>query len=209
VAALTNMDEPLGRFAGNALEVAECLDILQGAGPLDTRELSLRLAAAVAVAARGENHQTEFEKAYTRMADHLSSGRAYEIFVRIAVNQGAKKDDVERKSTNWITGNSVAVPLKASRAGYVSKIQNRNLGIAILELGGGRKRTDDVINPYVGLSELRKIGERVEKGEPLCVVHADPSQDISAVLKLLSESFTLAETAEEARPLPLIKEWMW
>ncbi len=208
VAALTNMDEPLGRSAGNALEVEECLDILQGAGPSDTKELSLRLSAAVAAAARGEFGLDAIDKAYARMKNLLSSGKPFEIFCRTAVMQGARLDDLERKSRNWIDGNAKIVPLVALADGVVEQIQTRNLGIAILEMGGGRKRTEDVINPFVGFTQLRKVGESVRKGEPLCMMHIDPSRDNSAVEKLLQESFTLAPTGSKIEPLPLIKEWL-
>jgi thymidine phosphorylase len=208
VAALTNMDEPLGRNAGNALEVEECLDILQGAGPRDTIELSLRLSAAVAAAAHGEFGMDAIDKAYARHKNLLASGKPFEIFCRTAVMQGAKMDDLERKNRAWISGNAKLVPLTATADGVIEKIQTRNLGIAILEMGGGRKRTEDVINPYVGLTQLKKVGESVQKGEPLCMMHVDPARDNSPVEKLLRESFTLAPAGTKVEPLPLIKEWL-
>jgi pyrimidine-nucleoside phosphorylase len=209
VAAMTNMDEPLGCAAGNSLEVVECLDIMQGAGPLDTRELSLRLAAAVACAARGERGDTALETATARMRDHLQSGRAYEIFLKLAVAQGANAADVERKNTAWIHGDSVEKVLTAPASGYVSKIRTRDLGIAILEMGGGRKRTDDMINPFVGITNWKKVGEKVEKGEPLCRLRLDPRRDSTAVEAMVSQAFSFAPTEAEARPLPLIREWIW
>ncbi|MCA2960538.1 MAG: thymidine phosphorylase, partial [Silvanigrellales bacterium] len=179
-AALTNMDEPLGRSAGNALEVLECLDVLQGAGPLDTRELSLQLAARVACDARGESSEPNdagHMRALGRMKDHLLSGRAYEIFVRTLILQGASRDDVERRTLAWTSAGANTYPLFAPVAGRVRKVNTRNLGLAILELGGGRKRVDDTIHPGVGLSGLKKRGEEVGPGEPLCYVHAANNSD--------------------------------
>jgi pyrimidine-nucleoside phosphorylase len=208
VAALTNMDEPLGRNAGNALEVEECLDILQGAGPRDTIELSLRLSAAVAAAARGEFGTDAIDRAYARHKNLLASGKPFEIFCKTAVMQGAKMADLERKNRTWIDGNAKIVPLTAQADGVVEKIQTRNLGIAILEMGGGRKRTEDVINPFVGLTQIKKVGESVQKGEPICLMHVNPERDNSAVEKLLRESFALAPAGTPVTPQPLIKEWL-
>jgi pyrimidine-nucleoside phosphorylase len=208
VAALTNMDEPLGRNAGNALEVEECLDILQGAGPRDTIELSLRLSAAVAAAARGEFGMDAIDKAYARHKNLLASGKPFEIFCKTAVMQGAKMADLERKNRTWIDGNAKIVPLTAQADAVVEKIQTRNLGIAILEMGGGRKRTEDVINPFVGLTQIKKVGENVQKGEPICLMHLNPERDNSAVEKLLRESFALAPAGTPVTPQPLIKEWL-
>jgi pyrimidine-nucleoside phosphorylase len=208
VAALTNMDEPLGRNAGNALEVEECLDILQGAGPRDTLELSLRLSAAVAAAAHGEFGRDAIDKAYARHKNLLASGKPFEIFCKTAVMQGAKMADLERKNRSWIDGNAKIVPLTAQTDGVVETIQTRNLGIAILEMGGGRKRTEDVINPFVGLTQIKKVGESVQKGEPLCLMHLNPERDNSAVEKLLRESFALAPAGTPVTPQPLIKEWL-
>lgn len=214
-AALTNMDEPLGRSAGNALEVMECLDILQGAGPLDTRELSLQLAARVACDARkeaggptGDAHQ----KALGRMKDHLLSGRAYEIFVRTLVLQGASRNDVERRELAWVLAGAQEYPLFPSISGRVHKVNTRNLGLAILELGGGRKRVEDTIHPGVGLSQLKKKGEDVGPTEPLCFVHAANEADFLRIEAFLRESFEVAEASEKKRneevEMPLIAEWI-
>jgi thymidine phosphorylase len=116
--------------------------------------------------------------------------------------------DLERKNRSWIDGNAKIVPLTAQTDGVVETIQTRNLGIAILEMGGGRKRTEDVINPFVGLTQIKKVGESVQKGEPLCLMHLNPERDNSAVEKLLRESFALAPAGTPVTPQPLIKEWL-
>lgn len=208
-AALTNMDEPLGRAAGNALEVAECLDCLQGGGPLDTRELSLQLAARVACDARRETGDASLAKAYARMKEHLTSGRAFEIFCRIACLQGARIEDVERRSTAWITKDVVEVEVLGETSGVVAAIDTRALGLAVLGLGGGRRATDDIIHPGVGISRIAKVGEQVSAGDPLCVVHRSASKsDVAEILTAVRSAFSIAPAARPPTPLPLIAQWI-
>lgn len=212
-AALTNMDEPLGRTAGNALEVVECLDILQNLTTPhvgnDTRELSLQLAARVAASARGDDNEAGHAAAYARMQNHLTSGRAYEIFVKTAINQGANSKDVERKNTSWSTTGTGLTEVHSSTPGVVAHVDTRELGLAILELGGGRRRKEDVINYQVGLSGMCKIGEVTGKGAmPLCVVHAAQGQNIESVLQRIQSAYTVVENADRVRSQPLIREWM-
>lgn len=207
IAALTNMNEPLGLSAGNSLEVVECLDVLAGAGPRDTRELSLQLAAGAAAAGRKECNEEGIRKAYGRMRDHLDSGRAYEIFLKLAVRQGAKLSDLERRTTDWIHGNTVAHHLKAKASGKIVEMDTREIGLAIVQMGGGRARKDDKVNPFVGLTEIKKIGDEVQKGDTLCVMHVNPALDNSSVEQRLLHAIKIGDVVEEQHPL--IDKWMF
>ncbi|MEY4064926.1 MAG: hypothetical protein RIR26_1134, partial [Pseudomonadota bacterium] len=144
-AALTNMDEPLGRAAGHACEVVECLDILQDNGANDTRELSLQLAARAAVLGHQDSHTDAHERAYNRMKAHLSSGRAYEVFLELAQQQGAHLSALERANTEWIDSGMVDIPVLTEHAHTmrVSTIDTRALGLLLIEMGAGRRKKED------------------------------------------------------------------
>ena len=206
IAALTNMEEPLGRSAGNALEVIECLDVLQGAGPTDTRELSLRLAAATAALGRNETSEMQREKAYQRMKDHLQSGRAYEVFLKIAVQQGASLADLERHNSKWYSDGVVTSPIYPVSSGFITSIDTRALGLALIEMGGGRVRKEDSIHYQVGLTEIKKRGEYVSKDEPLCLAHFASGRKSIEIMKKIQASYTTGDVAPP--DIPLIKEWI-
>lgn len=211
IAALTNMNEPLGRAVGNACEVAECLDVLSGAGPRDTRELSLRLAAGAVAAAKNDTTIAGIEKAYARLRNHLDSGRAFEIFCEIAVGQGACLADVERRNTEWMTGDTETIAVRAKIDGnrkVVSQIDTQEVGMAIVELGGGRRQKEDHINPFVGLTELKKIGDEVAADVPLCLLRYQKGSDPSRAVERLQKAYMLAESVDKETQEPLIKEWI-
>lgn len=211
IAALTNMNEPLGRSAGNACEVAECLDVLSGAGPRDTRELSLRLAAGVVAAAKNDASINGIEKAYARLKNHLDSGRAFEVFCEVAVAQGARLADVERRNTEWITGETETVEVFAKVDGtqnLVSQIDAQEIGMAIVELGGGRRQKEDNVNPFVGLTELKKIGDEVGSDSPLCLLRYQKGSDPTSAVERVKKAYLLAASVDENTQEPLIKEWI-
>ena len=207
-AALTDMNQPLGRCAGNAVEIAESLDVLSGAGPLDTRELSLQLAAGAAAVLKNEDH----EVCYARMKNHLLSGRALEIFQRTLIMQGADIKDVTRASTKWIKGPTKEFALYSNTNGIVTTIDTRRLGMALVTLGAGRKKVDDSVNPYVALTAIKKLGENVDSSEPLLICHVE-SQKIFEDISLELKNCFKIEAQSEARlttlsETPLIAEWL-
>ena len=190
-AALTNMDVPLGRTAGNSLEVVECLEVLQNAGPADTRHLSIELAARASCLANDTLTPKGLSEATARMEKYLSSGRAFEIFCKILCEQGAQESDLLRTTTQWIAAGTTCFPLFPSQQGVVESINSRNLGLALIELGGGRKKADDEISPGVGLSAIKKPGEYVDASEPICYVHARSKEEFLSQQKFLQDSFSV------------------
>ena len=164
-AFLTNMDQPLGRYVGNAAEVLETLQVLKGAGPADLVELTrvlggemLRLGG-VATEAEGQ----------TRIMESLQNGEALQRLQRCAAMQGAMidlRDDQEP----WLTSCLHPCPsyVVAPEAGYVSAIDGEAIGWAAVALGAGRERKEDTIDPAAYIYLDRKVGELVEAGEPLC-----------------------------------------
>jgi pyrimidine-nucleoside phosphorylase len=174
---LSPMDEPLGRAVGNALEVIECVEVLQGGGPEDVVNLVLDLAEKVSTVKRPQ------------LATWLKDGTAWKKFISLVYAQDGDASSLEKLSE--IHRAPLIQPLAAKSAGTVKKMDAETIGRASLLLGGGRKTADDAIDFAVGLSGIRKIGERVEKGEPLLQVHARSEQGLRMVQPLLEKAVEL------------------
>jgi thymidine phosphorylase len=187
---LTDMGSPLGDRAGNSLEIAECVDVLKGFGPVSTRELSLALAVEMVLLARPEEDRNQVR---TRMERYLSSGKAFETFLRVIAAQGGDVRQLEDTQRLPMAPSKLAV--NASSAGVVSGCDVRELGLTIVELGGGRKKTSDRIDPGVGLSSLKRVGDKVELGEPLAVIHARSDNDALSVLTRVQQAYKIEQNA--------------
>jgi pyrimidine-nucleoside phosphorylase len=198
-AVISTMEQPLGRAVGNALEVREAIAALRGAGPPDLMELCLVLGAELVVLAGRAADQTE---ARALLQEVLASGRAWELFRRFVANQGgdlAAIDDPDR-----LPRAPIVRTLSAPHAGAVAAIDGMALGYAVNELGGGRARKEDRIDPAVGLVLAAKVGDRVAAGAPLLHVHAATEADVERVLPRLEAAYTIASV--EVTPPPLIYE---
>ena len=171
---LSPMDEPLGRTVGNALEVAECVEVLQGGGPPDLVKLVLDLAEEVSTAKRSQ------------LAAWLKGGTAWRKFISLVYAQDGDASSLEK--IGELHRAPVIHPFLATSAGTVKKMDAETIGRVSLLLGGGRQTANDAIDFAVGLSGIRKIGERVEKGEPLLLVHARNDQTLRSVLSLLERA---------------------
>ncbi|MFL6519482.1 MAG: thymidine phosphorylase [Chthoniobacterales bacterium] len=168
---LSPMDEPLGRTVGNALEVAECVEVLKGGGPPDVVELVLDLAEKVSTVTR------------TQLAKWLADGTAWKKFISLVYAQDGDASSLEKLGEMHRA--PVIQPFAAKSAGKVKKMDAETIGRVSLLLGGGRKTADDTIDFSVGLSQIKKVGERVEKGEPLLRIHARSDQTLRSVLPFL------------------------
>jgi len=171
---LTPMDEPLGRAVGNALEVAECVEILQGRGPSDVVELVLDLAEQVSKAPR------------EKLAGWLSDGTAWRKFISLVYAQDGDASSLEKITE--IHRAPIIHPLLAQTSGTVTKMDAETIGQAFVLLGGGRQKVDDTIDFAVGFSAIKKIGERIEAGEPLLSIHARTDQSLGSVLPILERA---------------------
>jgi pyrimidine-nucleoside phosphorylase len=188
VALITDMNQPLGRTAGNAMEVAECIEVLGGAGPADLRELCLELAAWMFLL--GERVKT-LDDGKKLSADLIASGLAREKFREIVGLQGGDVGVVDNPGR--LARAKHKVDVTSSSAGYVASIQCEQLGVAGVVLGGGREKKEDKIDPAVGLEFYKRIGDPVERGEPLCTLHYNADAR-------LDEARGLAESAYRIEP---------
>jgi len=196
VALITDMDQPLGRKIGNALEVDECLDVLHGGGPPDLRELCDELAAWMFVL--GERTEN-LEEGRALAAEMIASGRARDTFREIVRAQRGDPGVVDDPGRLPRAKNVAKV--KSARAGFVTSIRSEQVGIAGMLIGGGREKKEDAIDPAVGLVMERKIGEAVEAGATLCTVHYNSDARLADAMELLFDSFTIGDAAPAHAPL--------
>jgi len=175
---LNPMDEPLGRAVGNALEVAECVETLQGNGPPDLVKLTLDLAEKVSDTSRD------------KLAERLTNGRAWKKFIALVYAQDGDATALERMQE--IHRAPVIKPFPSKKSGVVKKMDAESIGRASVLLGGGRQRSDDTIDFAVGFSQIKKIGERVTRNEPLFMVHARTEEAYSSVRPLLAKAVEIA-----------------
>ncbi|MCA9525972.1 MAG: thymidine phosphorylase, partial [Myxococcales bacterium] len=191
VALLTDMDQPLGLTCGNALEVVEAIDILRGGGPADVRELTLTLARVMLEL--GGADPDEAERA-------LDDGRALARFRTVVEAQGGDPHLVDHPEK--LPKAPKIEPFLAPRAGYVSAIDTRMVGLAALVLGAGRQQAEDAVDPRVGLVLAHRLGDYVEAGEPLLWIHhADVGVDDAR--RRLEAAWQIGDAPPAVRPLVL------
>jgi pyrimidine-nucleoside phosphorylase len=199
VALITDMEQPLGRKIGNALEVDECLDVLHGAGPPDLRSLCDELAAWMFVLA---GRTAEVREGRALAAGMIETGRARDTFRDIIRAQGGDAEVVE--DVGRLPRAKNVAKLKAERAGFVTKIRCEQVGIASMILGGGREKTEDAVDHAVGLVIEKKLGEAVEAGATLCTVHYNSETCLCDAMELLATSFVISDAAPE--PAALVRK---
>jgi pyrimidine-nucleoside phosphorylase len=184
---ITDMNQPIGCSVGNALEIEEAIDILKGGGPPDARELTIQLAEAM-LSHAGLAMDPEVK---------LRDGSAFSVFRTMVAEHGGLLEGGLPKAKHRI-------PLTAPQSGYVCQADAGKIGRAVLLLGAGRTKITDTIDHSVGLSDLKKIGDPVEKGEALCFIHSTGHETHPQVMEQLESAFTIA--ADPVEPPPLILE---
>ena len=197
VALITDMDQPLGRMAGHSNEVIECIDVLSGRGPADLRELSLELSSWMFFL--GERTKTLDEGRHLAEA-MLSSGQAKEKFRQGIRLQGGDERIIDDPQLLPQARNHADVP--SPSAGFISATNCEQLGTALATLGGGREKKEDTIDHAVGLEFRKRIGDRVEKGEPLVTIHYNSGAKLPEAQNLIAASYQIGESAPgQKRPL--------
>ena len=194
VALITDMDQPLGRMAGHANEVAECMEVLSGGGPADLRELSLELSAWMFYL--GERTKSVGDG--RRLAeDMVTSGKAREKFKKGIRLQGG--DELVVDEPNRLPKAKSRTDVLSAASGYVSRMDSQQFGIALAMLGGGREKKEDTIDHAVGLEFHKRLGERVEKGEPLVTIHYNSDERLAEARNLIAANYFVSVGAPKAR----------
>lgn len=193
VALITDMEQPLGRKIGNALEVEECIEIMNGRGPDDLRDLCLELSAWMFVLGNRTKSVAEGRKLAAEM---IASGRARDTFREIVRLQGGDPKIVEDPARLPRAHHQTQV--RAKHAGYITGIHCEHVGVASMMLGGGREKKEDAVDPAVGLALEKKTGDAVKAGEPLCTVHYNSDARINDSVALLEHSFLIGPAAPPA-----------
>jgi pyrimidine-nucleoside phosphorylase len=208
-ALITDMDQPLGRAVGNALEVAECIEVLNGHGPRgshgshafhkfnDLRELSLILSAWMFLL--GERVRT-FDEGRELAEQMISSGKAREKFREMIRLQGGNANVMD--DPGLLPQAQHKADVKSPASGFVTSIMTEKIGIAGVLLGGGRARKEDSVDPAVGIIVHKKVGDQVSVGDPLCTIYYNSAERLASASPLIEQSYTIQATASpQTRPL--------
>jgi pyrimidine-nucleoside phosphorylase len=189
-AVLTAMEQPLGRAVGNALEVAESIACLHGEGPADTMEVTFALGEQMLLLAKVAASAASARAALERS---LTSGAAWRKFEEMVVAQGG--DVAAVRDPARLPQAKHRVPVAAGRGGFVADVEPMAVALAVLRLGGGRSRAEARIDHAVGVAGLVKVGERVEVGAPLCVIHASDAAAAEEARRALTQAIVVADQA--------------
>ena len=197
VALLTDMDAPLGVACGNAVEVAESIELLRGGGPADVRAVTLALATEMLLVA---GVAADPATARAQATSTLDGGAALEMFRRIVVAQGGPAGLVDDPAAH-LAAAPVRRVITASGPGIVQRVEPKRVGHAIIGLGGGRSRVTAVVDPAVGVLVHVRPGASVETGEVLLTILARDSAGADAAVAELADAVLLGEAAPAPRPL--------
>jgi len=196
VALISDMNQPLGRAVGNALEVKEAIDTLHGQGPADFREHCLIASAHMLRL----GHKVDSVAAGEKLAAHLlDSGQAREKFVALVRAQGGDVAMIE--NPDLLPKAQLVKDVRAPRGGYVARVDAAQIGMTSVELGAGRAKKGDPIDYAVGLIVHAKVGDALKTGEPLFTIHANDETRLAAAEKRLLAAVEWSDAPVE--PLPL------
>jgi pyrimidine-nucleoside phosphorylase len=195
-AVLSSMEQPLGYAVGNALEVKEAVETLQGRGPADLVELALILGSQLL---EMSGQAADNEDARRQLRHALDSGAAFEKYKAFVAEQGGDVSYLDDTSKLPLAPHREEFP--APQAAYIQAIDAETIGIAAYTLGAGRKVKTDAIDPAVGLVLRKKVGERVEAGESLLEIHAQSPEQANSIKESLLEAYIFSESPVKAPPL--------
>ncbi len=191
-ALITEMSQPLGRTVGNALEVEESLELLRGGGPADVRTLTLALTSRMLRLAG-------LDASERRLEALLAGGQAWEMFLKMVAAQGGDIRALEKPG--GLPQGACSVPVPAPRAGFAAGVRADSIGRVALQLGSGRLRAEDEIDPGAGICRLVQHGEYVEAGAPLMVLRCRSEALAQTLIAEAAAAVEITETAPPPRQL--------
>lgn len=194
VAVLTNMDQPLGHEVGNGNEVKEAIMVLSGEGSEDETLVALTIASHMCVLGGAYDN---FEEAYTSLEKIIQSGEALEKLKELIRIQDGDPGIVD--NTDLLPKSSINIAIRSSKSGFISGIDAERIGVSAMLLGAGRRTKEDIIDYGAGISLKKKLGDRVELDEVICVLHTELTNTTEAEAKAF-EAFEISETKPELEP---------
>jgi pyrimidine-nucleoside phosphorylase len=194
--AVTDMSQPLGEAVGNALDVAEAVEVLRGERTGRMAELALEFAAA----AQRDLLDLSHGEARARAEKAISSGEALEVFRRMVEAQGGDPAVVDAPD-KVLPASSVVMPIPAPEDGHLATVEAEEIGRVAVGLGAGRARKGDAIDPSTGIVFRAKVGDRLERGDPLGEVHARAEDQARGAVEGVLSALTFSEEKVEAPPL--------
>ena len=192
MAVISDMSQPLGFAIGNALEVIEAIDTLKGQGPADLTELCLVLGSKMIVAG---GKADSIDEARDMLKAVIADGSALELFGKLIEAQGGNAAIIHDVSLLPTAKYQIEVP--ALTSGYVTKMEADDIGVAAMLLGAGRATKEDEIDLAVGIVLRKKIGDAVQQGEPLAVIHTN-TEDVERSIALIQQHIMIGDEAVES-----------
>ena len=193
---ITNMNEPLGRMVGNALEVRETLDILNGQGPPDSTELTLMLGGEMLLLA---GIVSSLDEGRTKIREAIDGGQGIANFKKLIESQEGNPEVVDQP--DLLPTASETKDISLSEKGWVKRIHAQKIALAAFVLGAGRMQVEDRIDPRVGIEMLKKVGQRVQADEPVVRIHYSESSDLAEAEEKIHEAFTIDDIPPHPEPL--------
>ena len=192
IAVITNMNQPLGRYCGNSLEVKEAIEILKGNGEPDVVSVCTLLGAyMLKLAGKSDNLATNIKT----IQNQIKNGEGLRKFKQMIALQGGDINVIE--FPELLNTATHKIPVKATMSGYVRSIVSKNIGNAIVAMGGGRLKKDDEIDNTVGIEVCKKVGDYVEENEPLLYIYANNEKLALNQIEYLQDSFEYSEEPVE------------
>jgi len=196
VAVLSDMNQPLGKTVGNALELEEAIQTLQGDGPADFREHCLVLASHMLVLGKLAN---DLDSAREMALTHLENLQAWEKFRQLVFAQGGEVAAIDNPTR--LPKASIVEPVRCQASGFVLGINARTIGETTVDMGAGRQKKGDAIDHAVGVIMHVKVGDFIEKGQPIFTIHANHSSGVETARQRFLGAFSWSQ--EPVPPLPL------
>jgi pyrimidine-nucleoside phosphorylase len=190
------MDQPLGRLAGHTHEVIESIEVLKGKGPKDLRDLSVELSAWMFFLGERTKSVEEGRRHAELM---ISSGQALEKFRDGVRLQGGDEGVVDNYAL--LPGAKWRTEVKSDKSGYIFATNCMEFGVALAMLGGGREKKEDKIDPGVGLQFQKRIGDKVEKGEPLVTIFYNSDAKLEEAQQRIAKAFRIEPAQPPDHPL--------
>ena len=195
VSVITDMEQPLGEWVGNAAEVFEAIEVLSGRGPSDTRELCVTLAAYML---KMSGRAITFEEGLKLSAKALDDGSALNKFKELIAAQNGDITVISEPERVLPRASSI-YEIRSDKDGYLSKLDAMLIGEGLRALGGGRLTQEDIIDPSVSIQLLRKIGDNVQKGDVLLRISYNTKKQLDASLRYVEKCSQVSESAEKRK----------